>query len=304
MPPKRPLLQGDDGGDGHSWKVVKAQKAVNVFYGEGFHSTFRLKKEDQKTAPTEQLVLQRIAEHRDAKRKQQDDDEGGGGGKKAKGSRLAAEAAAVTSEAESSMSPSGSKEDRRVQTTFPHLSTPGRPDRDYDAERRSADERREHRRMAEGFGNIQKLVDEEMDEDGSDMCHILKLVAMAIFSQRGGSELGPSSPEEKLRLVADLVSSELQGMLKQHKAASVGGAAGKQLPGVAGGRGRRRRRRRRRRGAKGGEAGAAERGRGTRCGGYAGGEHTGIAEVKWGAEVKRKSQLESGELKGWLCAGK
>ena len=49
-------------------------------------------------------------------------------------------------------------------------------------------------------------------------CH----VAMAIFSQRGGSELGPSSPEEKLRLVADLVSSELQGMLKQHKAAPMG----------------------------------------------------------------------------------
>ena len=222
MPPKRPLLQGDDGGDGHSWKVVKAQKAVNVFYGKRFNSTFRLKKEDQKTAPTEQLVLQRIAEHRDAKRKQQDDDEGGGGGKTAKWTRLAAEAAAVTSGAESSMSPSGSKEDRRVQTTFPHLSTPGRPDRDFDAERRSADERREHRRMAEGFGNIQKIVDEEMDEDGSDMCHILKLVAMAIFSQRGGSELGPSSPEEKLRLVADLVSSELQGMLKQHKAAPMG----------------------------------------------------------------------------------
>jgi len=89
------------------------------------------------------------------------------------------------------MSPSGSKEDRRVQTTFPHLSTPGHPDRDYDAEWQSADERREHRRMAEGFGNTEKLVDEEMDEDGPDMCHILKLVAMAIFSQRGGSELGP-----------------------------------------------------------------------------------------------------------------
>ena len=222
MPPKRPLLQGDDGGDGHSWKVVKAQKAVNVFYGEGFHSTFTLKKEDQTTAPTEQLVLQRIAEHRDAKRKQQDDDEGGGGGKTAKWTRLAAEAAAVTSGAESSMSPSGSKEDRRVQTPFPHLSTPGRPDRDYEAERRSSAERREHRWMAEVFGHTQKLVDEEMDEDGSDMCHILKLVAMAIFSQRGGSELGPSSPEEKLRLVADLVSSELQGMLKQHKAAPMG----------------------------------------------------------------------------------
>jgi hypothetical protein len=280
---KRPVLEGEDDGEGHSWKVLKANGGtVDVYYGKGGHARFQLKKAD-KTTPIEQLVLQRIAEHRDAKRKQQDDDEGGGGGKKAKGSRLAAEAAAVTSEAESSMSPSGSKEDRRVQRTFPHLSTPGRLDRDYDAERRSADERR---------------------EDGSDMCHILKLVAMAIFSQRGGSELGPSSPEEKLRPVADLVSSELQGMLKQHKAASVGGAAGKQLPGVAGGRGRRRRRRRRRRGAKGGEAGAAERGRATRCSGYAGGEHTGIAEVKWGAEVKRKSQLESGGLKGWLCAGK
>jgi hypothetical protein len=220
---KRSVLEGGDDGEGHPWKVVKDKgAAIFVMYGKGWHATFRLKKDDQKTAPTEQLVLQRIAEHRDTKRKQQDDDEGGGGGKKAKGSRFAVEAAAVTSEAESSMSPSGSKEDRRVQTTFPHLSTPGRLDRDYDAERRSADERREHRRMAEGFGNIQKIVDEEMNEDGSDMCHILKLVAMAIFSQRGGSELGPSSPEEKLRLVADLVSSELQGMLKQHKAAPMG----------------------------------------------------------------------------------
>ena len=220
---KRPVLEGEDDGEGHSWKVLKANGgAVDVYYGKGGHAKFQLKKADKKTAPTEELVLQRIAEHRDAKRKQQDDDEGGGGGKKAKGRRLAAEAAAVTSEAVSSMSPSGSKEDRRVQRTFPHLSTPGRLDRDYDAERRSADERREHRRMAEGFGNIQKIVDEEMNEDGSDMCHILKLVAMAIFSQRGGSELGPSSPEEKLRLVADLVSSELQGMLKQHKAAPMG----------------------------------------------------------------------------------
>ena len=226
MPPKkRPLLQGDNDGEGYPWKLVKASGAAgaHVFYGSDGRSMFKLKKGDQKAEPSEQrqVVLQRIAEHRDAKRKQQDDEEGGGG-KKAKGTRLAAEAAAVTFEAESSMSPSGSKEDRRKQTTFPHLSTPGRPDRDYDAERRSADERREHRRMAEGFGNIQKIVDEEMDEDGSDMCHILKLVAMAIFSQRGGSELGPSSPEEKLRLVADLVSSELQGMLKQHKAAPMG----------------------------------------------------------------------------------
>ena len=162
MPPTKrpPIMEGSDDGEGYRWKTPKAKDgASDVFYGRGSASRFKLKKADE-TAPTEQLVLQRIAEHRDAKRKQQDDDEGGGGGKTAKWTRLAAEAAAVTSGAESSMSPSGSKEDRRVQTTFPHLSTPGRLDRDYDAERRSADERREHRRMAEGFGNIQKIVDE------------------------------------------------------------------------------------------------------------------------------------------------
>ena len=108
-------MEGGDDGEGHPWKVVKDKgAAIFVMYGKGWHATFRLKKDDQKTAPTEQLVLQRIAEHRDTKRKQQDDDEGGGGGKKAKGSRFAVEAAAVTSEAESSMSPSGSKEKRSV----------------------------------------------------------------------------------------------------------------------------------------------------------------------------------------------
>ena len=79
----------------------------------------------------------------------------------------------------------------RHQKDFRYFGEDVDTDRDYDAEWQSADERREHRRMAEGFGNIQKIVDEEMDEGGSDMCHILKLVAMAIFSQRGGSELGP-----------------------------------------------------------------------------------------------------------------
>ena len=36
--------------------------AIFVMYGKGWHATFRLKKDDQKTTPTEQLVLQRIAE--------------------------------------------------------------------------------------------------------------------------------------------------------------------------------------------------------------------------------------------------
>ena len=91
-------MEGSDDGEGYRWKTLKAKDgAIDVFYGRGSASRFKLKKAD-KTTPTEQLVLQRIAEHRDTKRKQQDDDEGGGGGKKAKGRRLTAEAAAVPSE--------------------------------------------------------------------------------------------------------------------------------------------------------------------------------------------------------------
>ena len=75
---------GNDDGEGYRWKTLKAKDgAIDVFYGHGNASRFQLKKSDKKTVPTE-LILQRIAEHRDAKRKQQDDDEGGGGGKKAK----------------------------------------------------------------------------------------------------------------------------------------------------------------------------------------------------------------------------
>ena len=212
---KRALVEGDNDGEGYPWKVLKSKsgKAIHVFHGKGGDCTFRLNKEDKKAAPTAGLVLQRIGEHRQEKRKQAE----GGGGKKAKASRLSAEAASLASEAESSMKPAGSKEERRVQTEFPHLHTPGRPERNYDDERRSEAENREHRRMVEGFQQIQKVVDEEMDEDGSDMCHILKLLAMAIFSQHGGPAT-TSSPEEKLGFVADLVSAELQGMMKQHGA--------------------------------------------------------------------------------------
>ena len=101
MPPKKRQLHGPDDGEGHPWKVVRAKEGkVNVFYGKGGDVTFKLKKEDKKVSPTEQLVLQRIGEYRQDKRKQA---EGGGGGKKAKGSRLSAE--------------------------FPHLHTAGRPGR-------------------------------------------------------------------------------------------------------------------------------------------------------------------------------
>ena len=177
------------------------------------------------------LVLQRIREHREQKR--QADDDGGGGGKKAKGARLSVEAALITSEAESSMTPSGSKGDRRAQRDFPSLQTAGRPERDYEAERRSAAENREHRRMAEGFRRVQKAVDEDMDQDGSDMCHILKMLAMAIFSRHNDSTVS-SSPEEKLTVVADLVSAELQEQMKHHKAAMVGGAIGKGIATASG----------------------------------------------------------------------
>ena len=231
-PKKRPLLEGENDGEGSPWKVMKSKsgEAVNVFYGRGAYSTFRLKKADQK-APTEVLVLQRIREHREQKR--QADDDGGGGGKKAKGARLSVEAALITSEAESSMAPSGSKGDRRAQRDFPSLQTAGRPERDYEAERRSAAENREHRRMAEGFRRVQKAVDGDMDQGGSDMCHILKMLAMAIFSRHNDSTVS-SSPEEKLTVVADLVSAELQEQIKHHKAAMVGGAIGKGITTASG----------------------------------------------------------------------
>ena len=139
----------------------------------------------------------------------------------------------MASKAESSMTPSGSKGDRRAQRDFPSLQTAGRPERDYEAERRSAAENREHRRMAEGFRRVQKAVDEDMDQDGSDMCHILKMLAMAIFSRHNDSTVS-SSPEEKLTVVADLVSAELQEQMKHHKAAMVGGAIRKGIATASG----------------------------------------------------------------------
>ena len=81
MPPTKRLLQGNDDGEGHRWKVLRASNnAIDVFYGRGGDSKFQLKKEDKKVPPTEQLVLQRICEHRREKRRQRA--EGGGGGKK------------------------------------------------------------------------------------------------------------------------------------------------------------------------------------------------------------------------------
>ena len=50
---KRPVLEGEDDGEGHSWKVLKANAGtVDVYYGKGGHARFQLKKAD-KTAPTE-----------------------------------------------------------------------------------------------------------------------------------------------------------------------------------------------------------------------------------------------------------
>ena len=80
--------------------------------------------------------------------------------------------------------------------------------------------------MAESFRRVQMAVDEDMDQDGSEMCHILKMLAMAIFSRHNDPTIS-SSPEEKLTVVADLVSAELQEQMKHHKAAMMDGAIGK-----------------------------------------------------------------------------
>ena len=154
---------------------MKAQKAVTVFYEE---IQLYVGAEEGDEDRTDRAARPARMRHRDAKRKQQDDG-GGGGGKKAKGRRLAAEAAAVTRGREQHVAVRP-KEDRRVQTTFPHLSTPGHPT----ATTTPSGSPRMRGGNIEGWRrekNTEKLVDEEMDEDGPDMCHILKLVAMAIF---------------------------------------------------------------------------------------------------------------------------
>ena len=48
-----PPMEGGDDGEGHPWEVVKDKgAAIFVMYGKGWHATFRLKKDDQKTTPS------------------------------------------------------------------------------------------------------------------------------------------------------------------------------------------------------------------------------------------------------------
>ena len=48
-PPKRALLQGEDDGEGHKWKVLRGRGGeINVFYGRGSASQLQLRKEDKK----------------------------------------------------------------------------------------------------------------------------------------------------------------------------------------------------------------------------------------------------------------
>ena len=43
------LLQGEDDGDGHKWKVLRGRGGeINVFYGRGSASQLQLRKEDKK----------------------------------------------------------------------------------------------------------------------------------------------------------------------------------------------------------------------------------------------------------------
>ena len=47
--PTRALLQGEDDGEGHKWKVLRGRGGeINVFYGRGSASQLQLRKEDKK----------------------------------------------------------------------------------------------------------------------------------------------------------------------------------------------------------------------------------------------------------------
>ena len=44
--PKRALLQGEDDGEGHKWKVLRGRGGeINVFYGRGSASKLQLREE-------------------------------------------------------------------------------------------------------------------------------------------------------------------------------------------------------------------------------------------------------------------
>ena len=88
--------------------------------------------------------------------KRRRDAEAGEGPESKKGKRTAATEALTVAAAAGHMAESPK---RAPAPVTPMNLSEGR-NRDYDAERRSADERKEHRRMAGSFGNIQKIVDE------------------------------------------------------------------------------------------------------------------------------------------------
>jgi len=125
--------------------------------GSGQSGKFTVKKalrlSDEFKANPDEVIRTMIAGDQ-AKRRR--DAEAGEGPESKKGKRTAATEALTVAAAAGHMAESPK---RAPAPVTPMNLSEGR-NRDYDAERRSADERREHRRMAEGFGNIQKIVDE------------------------------------------------------------------------------------------------------------------------------------------------
>ena len=72
---KRSVLEGDDDGEGHPWKVLKDNTYCNVFYGVGFHEKLRMQKAEVTSV---EAVKSKIHAHREKKRLAEA--EGGGGG--------------------------------------------------------------------------------------------------------------------------------------------------------------------------------------------------------------------------------
>ena len=82
--PKRSVLEGDDDGKGHPWKVQKDETrkdSCNVFYGDGFHEKLRMQTVEVTSV---EAVKSKIHAHREKKRLAEAEGGGGGKGKRAK----------------------------------------------------------------------------------------------------------------------------------------------------------------------------------------------------------------------------
>ena len=129
--PKRSVLEGDDDGKGHPWKVQKDETrkdSCNVFYGDGFHEKLRMQTVEVTSV---EAVKSKIHAHREKKRLAEAEGGGGGKGKRAK-------AAADADAAEAKEGGFAADSQTRDRKSVDHMNLDG-PQRDNAAARETTE---------------------------------------------------------------------------------------------------------------------------------------------------------------------